>query len=53
VAEITAKRDALLAETVADRDEIAAVLAYVYGALDEASQARVQGYWDALAEARD
>lgn len=46
-------RDAALAEAVADRDEIAAVLAYVYGALDEASQARVQGYWDALAEARD
>lgn len=52
VAEITAKRDALLAETVADRDEIAAVLAYVYAALDSESQARVQGYWDAQQEAR-
>lgn len=51
IVETSNRRDALLAETVAERDTMAEVIAYALDRLDAETRARVHGFWDGLQQA--
>lgn len=48
IRKVATARDSLLAETVADRDQVASVLDYALDLLSEQDKARVFGFWDGV-----